>query len=104
MKLIIKNRGQGKTTQLIYTSEITRYPIVTTSRTSVELIKNLAKELACNIPEPITYTDLKNNKYRGNKNFEKVLVDDVDSILEEVLNEYLNCEVIGVTISKPPCK
>lgn len=99
MKLIIKNRGQGKTTQLIYTSEITRYPIVTTSHTSVELIKILAKELACNIPEPIAYTDLRNNKYRGNKNLGKVLVDDVDSILEEVLNEYLNCKVIGATIS-----
>lgn len=104
MKLVIKNRGQGKSTQLIYTSEITRYPIVTTSHTSVELIKILAKELACNIPEPIVYTDLRNNKYRGNKNLGKVLVDDADIILEEVLNEYLNCEVIGATISNPPCE
>lgn len=45
MKLIIKDRGMGKTTQLIHISEATGYPIVVAYKTTIGHIKSTAKNL-----------------------------------------------------------
>lgn len=45
MKLIIKDRGMGKTTQLIHISEATGYPIVAAYKTTIGHIKSMAKKL-----------------------------------------------------------
>lgn len=90
MNILIKDRGKGKTTGLIYTSEATGYPIVTLTHDGVDYIKQQAHELECTIPEPITVQDLRNK--RENR-YESVLVDDVDCILGDALKEYLGCEV-----------
>lgn len=99
MKLIIKGRGCGKTTRLIYASEATGYPIATTTHASVELIKEMANRMGCDIPEPITYSDLINKRHRGNKRYDNVLADDVNYILQYALNEYLNCNVCCATMT-----
>ena len=47
MKLIIKDRGMGKTTQLIHISEATGYPIVVTYKTMIDNINCTATNLVC---------------------------------------------------------
>ena len=50
MKLIIKDRGMGKTTQLIHISEATGCPIVVAYKTMIDNIKSTATKLGCKIP------------------------------------------------------
>lgn len=99
MRFIMNGRGAGKTTKLIYASEVTGIPIATHSSGGVEYIKIMAERMGCNIPEPITYYELANNNHRGRPLYNSVLADDVDSILQKALNSYLNCHVIGATMT-----
>ena len=100
MRLVIKGRGQGKTTELIHTSEMTGYPIITHNQYEKSRIVELAREINCIIPEPFTITELRCPEWRRGRNYPKeVLVDDVERILEEVLNEYLSAKVIGATMT-----
>lgn len=96
MKLIIKDRAAGKTTMLIHTSEATGYPIVVSTRRQVDLLKEAAKRLGANIPEPISITDL---KQRGIQRPENVLIDNIEFILSNVMDEYLGCHVVAATLS-----
>lgn len=100
MKLIIKDRGKGKTTGLIYTSESTGYPIVVHNEIAVNNVKDMAAKMGCEIPEPITMTTLKNGKLNHmNHRYGGVLIDNVDFILEAALNEYFGCAVQCATMS-----
>ena len=85
MKLIIKDRGMGKTTQLIHISEVTGYPIAA------------AKKLGCNIPEPILVSDITSGKIR----YDNILVDEItlDRVLKKALNNYFNSNVVACTCS-----
>lgn len=99
MRLITKGRAAGKTAQMIYASEVTGIPIATYGIRGIENIKMMAETMGCNIPEPITYYDLTDGRRRGNERYENVLVDDVDNILRQALNSYLNCNVVGATMT-----
>lgn len=96
-RLIIKDRAAGKTTQLLYTSETTGYPIVTWSEESKKLLLDKAKELNLIIPEPMTVQNW-DLKHRG-RNIEHVLIDDAERVISEALNQYFNCDVIAVTLT-----
>lgn len=97
MKLIIKDRGTGKTTQLIYTSATTGWPIVVYSEAMVKQIKSQAKELNCNIPEPMTVHDLLDRKHV----YENIIIDEVciSGIIQNALNKYFGCNVMACTCS-----
>lgn len=101
MKIIIKDRAMGKTSQLVQISEATGYPIVTGSIVGVEAVKDRAKELGCNIPEPMTVKDLKLGKARGRRGYENILVDEVciGGVLHDALNQYFGCNVVACTCS-----
>lgn len=101
MKLMIMDRGMGKTTKLIHVSEVTGYPIVVSTHASVENIKHQAKKLNCKIPEPIVVTDIPLGKLRGQRGYENVLVDEVclNGLLKNALNSYLGCNVVACTCS-----
>lgn len=99
MKLIMNGRGTGKTTKLIYASEVTGIPIATYSNTNAKYIKDMAERMGCNIPEPTTYYDLANNHHRGNMQYKSILADDIDSIFQKALDSYLNCHAIGATMT-----
>lgn len=99
MRLLIKERGSGKTTGLIYASEATGYPIATANEAMVNHIKNIAAEMGCIIPEPVTFYELRNGKSRGMRLYDNMLVDEVESILGAALNEYLHCDVKCATLS-----
>lgn len=91
MEILNMNRGSGKTTKLIKISNKTKAPIICRTRKIAEIIKERAKEMDLEIPNPITIDMYKNEKYR----YEKVLIDDIDLVLKM----YLNAEVLYATTS-----
>lgn len=95
MKLIIKDRGMGKTTQLIHISEATGYPIVAAYKTTIDNIKSTATKLGCKIPEPVLVSDIVTGKIR----YDNILVDEVtlDVVLKKDLNNYFNINVVACT-------
>lgn len=96
MKLLIKDKGSGKTTGLIYTSEATNYPIVTNDNISKHYIIDMAKQMGCEIPEPLTVENLRcADIYRGHN----ILFDNIESILERAINSYLNANVVCATMT-----
>lgn len=97
MKLIIKDRGMGKTTQLIYVSELTGYPIVVAYKTMIDNIKSTATKLGCKIPDPILVSDIVTGKIQ----YDNILVDEVtlDEVLKKELNNYFNINVVACTCS-----
>ena len=99
MNLLIKDRGKGKTTRMIYTSESTGFPIVVPTSKMKDDIMHQAEELECYIPEPVTVSELRNGKARSTRLYENVLIDEVGFILQDALNEYLGCNVVCSTIS-----
>lgn len=99
MRLIVSGRGSGKTTKLIHASEVTGIPIATYSKTNAEYIKDMAERMGCNIPEPTTYHELASNCHLGSTKYKSVLADDIDSVLQKALDSYLNCHVIGATMT-----
>lgn len=101
MKLINGGRSTGKTVKLIITSEMTGYPIVTSTETSVNYIKNMANEMGCKIPEPVSVSKIRNFKYaRGNHLFDKVLLDNMEFILSDAIKLYLDTEVVTAVLNE----
>ena len=98
MNLIIKNRGTGKTTQMIYTSEATQIPIIVENEYRKTEIIKMSREMNCYIPEPITTTNL-NKGFLSSRYIQGVLIDEGDSIIEKALEEYLGCKVVAITLS-----
>lgn len=97
MNLLIKEKGSGKTTGLIYSSESTRYPIVTSSKIQACYIKDMAKEMNCDIPDPLTVDDLRLSG--ALPSFANVLFDNVETILEAAINSYLGVNVVCATMT-----
>lgn len=97
MKLIIKDRGMGKTTQLIHISEATGYPIVVAYKTMIDNIKSTATKLGCKIPEPVLISDMATGKTQ----YDNILVDEValNGVLKKALNNYFNSNVVACTCS-----
>ena len=97
MRFLIKGRQQGKTHKLIITSEVTGYPILVVDEKRKDFIIDMAKEMGCYIPEPISYERRK--RYNDGLPIEKILIDDAEKIIESALNMNLRSEVVAVTIT-----
>lgn len=94
--LIIKDRGTGKSTQLLYTSAVTQYPILTkTKYRAVNLLK-MAEDLDLCIPVPLTENDIES---RGIRLPENILVDEGYDLIGAALNYYLGTHVVAVTLT-----
>lgn len=94
--LVIKDRGKGKSTQLVYTSAVTQYPIITPYRTSIMHLMDLANELGVVIPTPMTVDDY---KARGRIHENHVLIDEGYDLIGEALDAYMGTHVVAVTLS-----
>lgn len=94
--LVIKDRGTGKSTQLVYTSAVTQYPIITQHRTSIIHLMDLANELGVVIPTPMTVDDY---KARGRIHENHILIDEGYDLIGEALNAYMGTHVVAVTLS-----
>lgn len=99
MRLLIKERQSGKTTGLIYASEVTGYPIAVLNEGMVGMIKDMANQMGCIIPEPVTFSELRRGSMRGKLYYENILIDEAQFVLNAALNEYFHCNVIGATIT-----
>lgn len=96
MKLINKNRGTGKSTQLLYTSATTGYPIIVATERQAEYLEKMAEELGLEIPKPITFRRF--NQYFIPRD-SKILVDNLEFMLNDILKDYFGTEVCAATIS-----
>jgi len=97
MNLLIKDRGAGKTTGLIYASEATGYPIVVSTHCRIDEIRNQADKLGVLLPEPLTFDEV---KQRGRMRLsDNILIDEVQGILSEALDSYMGCHVVGATMT-----
>lgn len=94
--LVIKDRGTGKSTQLVYTSAVTQYPIITQHRTSIIHLMDLANELGVVIPTPMTVNDY---KARGRIHENHILIDEGYDLIGEALDAYMGTHVVAVTLS-----
>lgn len=96
-RLIIKDRGKGKSTHLVYTSAATGYPIIVHTSARKEYLYNMADNLGVYMPEPITLNEWE-KFYRG-KEIENILLDDAEDVISEALNRYFGTNVITATIT-----
>lgn len=94
--LVIKDRGKGKSTQLVYTSAVTQYPIITPYRTSIMHLMDLANELGVIIPTPMTVDDY---RARGRIHENHILIDEGYDLIGESLDAYMGTHVVAVTLS-----
>lgn len=94
--LVIKDRGTGKSTQLVYISAVTQYPIITQHRTSIIHLMDLANELGVVIPTPMTVDDY---KARGKIHENHILIDEGYDLIGEALDAYMGTHVVAVTLS-----
>ena len=94
--LVIKDRETGKSTQLVYTSAVTQYPIITQHRTSIIHLMDLANELGVVIPTPMTVNDY---KARGRIHENHILIDEGYDLIGEALDAYMGTHVVAVTLS-----
>lgn len=94
--LVIKDRGTGKSTQLVYTSAVTQYPIIVPARTQIIYLLDLADELGVIIPTPMTVKDY---EARGRINENNILIDEGYDLIGEALDAYMGSHVVAVTLS-----
>ena len=94
--LIIKDRGTGKSTQLIYTSASTQYRIVTPTKQSIRYLMYLANCLGLEIPTPMTIEDYRNKRKLPN---ECILIDEGYDLIGEAVSSYIGANVVAITLS-----
>lgn len=94
--LIIKDRATGKTTQLLYTSATTQYPIIVQNKLQTKLLLAKAKEIDLTIPVPMTVEKFKNS---CGMNHDCVLADEGYDLIGEAPDYYLGAHVAAVTFT-----
>ena len=81
MKVMVMGRQSGKTTLAVKESADKGWPILCTNLSMLNAVKNIAKKLELEIPEPIFWGSW---KYLGKKPL-MVIVDNVDVVLSDIL-------------------
>ena len=96
MEKYIMPRGRGKTILLIHESERTQIPIMCSSKTETQIIKDRAKEMGCSIPQPISANDTMSLK---GKRLPRVLIDNADVMLSQLVKKLYGAEIEAFTMS-----
>ena len=96
-RLLIKERGERKTTGLLYTSEATGYPIIVNTEMQLTYLMQQAKDLNINIPAPMTVRQLR--EQRGIRKPKNVLVDEEYGVIHDALQNYLGSQVVALTFT-----
>ena len=96
MKKIIKNRGEGKTKELIQLSHDTNTYILVTDRLRQREVFKFAHDLGIDILFPVTVDDYLKTKFRGSF-IGHILIDDADEVLKVVFS---NVEIDAITMRK----
>ena len=82
MEICNLERGNGKTTYLVYRSNITQYPVICADYTGVGVVKDIATRMGLSIPEPMTVRELLK---RDDLQIKKVLIDEAPMVLQGLL-------------------
>ena len=98
MKIIMRGRRNGKTTELIKMSAENGGYIVCRSHNAASMIKKQSKEMGLKIPYPITYAELLRKSYYA-KGVKKLYIDDVDELLR-TLTRGVEVEAITINIQE----
>ncbi len=96
-RLIVAERGTGKTTSLIYTSAVTGYPIVVNTNIQKEWIDRFRKEKGLSIPEPITVYELE--RVLKTAHIDNILIDEGYELIGKAIDKYLGTHVVAITLS-----
>ena len=90
-------RGSGKTKMLIQTAYATGYPIITWEHGQADAISDTAHRMGL-IVTVIPVSEYINHYHWQ---YDKVLLDEADKIVESALTSMLRAEVIAATVSIP---
>lgn len=101
MKIINGERGSGRTTILIHTAYTTGARIICPNRPQAKFVKESAQEEGLEILEPMAFRDFMEKSCRGLAREEKVLFDNADMALAEIMRDYFHVEVAAITINSP---
>ena len=102
MKIINLNRGQGKTTRLLYASEFNYIPILCSTFNQKDFLVKKAYELGLKIPEPIVVSELMTNRIKDSHAVNKdLLVDEAPMVLQALLNQLgMHGEIKAITLTE----
>lgn len=101
MEIIQMGRGRGKTIYLIKKSAELKYPIICCSEAQRKMIKDTAKEMRLDIPDPISFSSINSKeKLRGLSNFDKLLIDDLEYVLKRLFDK----EIYAATVTCDSCE
>lgn len=96
MKIIMLERGKGKTTELVKMSAETQTYILTATKQNVRHICQIADDLGLNIPYPITVNEYLDGKLKESF-IKSILIDDVDCVLRSIFN---TVQIDAITLTK----
>lgn len=101
MKIINLDRGQGKTTKLLYASEWNEIPILCATYVQKEQLIDMTRELRLNIPEPIVANEIATSRIMSSKAADKdLLVDEAHLVLQSLLKSMgMKGEVKAITLT-----
>lgn len=91
MVIISKPRYCGKTVQLIQYSAITREPIICSDMMHKTQVKETAKKMGYDIPEPLTIIELTSKDSKR----DMYLVDDLDHVFQTLINMQIDIATIS---------
>ena len=102
MKTIYLNRGQGKTTRLLYASEFQNIPILCSTYAHKKYLIDMANKLELKIPEPIAVDEITSSKIKGSETADKdLLVDEANWVLQYLLNRFgMKGKIRAITLTK----
>ena len=92
MMILNMGRGTGKTTAAIRASAENKIPIICVAGAQRQFIKERAKSLSLEIPEPIAAKRIAD---WASLHLDKVIVDDIDGVMSVLLN----AKVVSTTLS-----
>ena len=98
MEVILRGRGDGKTTKLVKISADKRYTIVCIEQHNIALTLEIAERLGLDIPKPITFQEFLDKRYKGRGNrIRGFLIDNADILLQSLSSD---CPIYAVTMTK----
>lgn len=100
MNIITGKKGSGKTSEVIKESSRLQVPILVPYEKMKDTYKDMARDLGVFIPEPLTFSEARSIRGRNllSTSFVsdpplKVLIDDLDYFMDEILSQYLETRV-----------
>ena len=94
MKIFNMARQHGKTTLLIILSHFTKARIITASMRSAKNVEELARRLNLSIPTPLDYATFLHGGLYGQKENNKILIDELDCVLKRIFHD---SEILAAT-------